>query len=325
MGLIEILTSGFRLVQRRLWLILLPLALDGLLWAAPQISVQGALQSVFALWPQAGLPADASQLLGQYEQLLMGEAERFSLLWLLSNSLTWLNALVPGLPALARPDTAGIEVPLRSLALWTPVVLALGLGLGSAYLTMVASQLLPDPQPIATWVRRSLTLWLRVVVYAFLLLAFLAFSVFLLSLVLAVMLMVSPALAGGVTALAALLASWVFLWIFFMLYFVVAALASDGIGLGAAIVRSANVVARNLWSTLGLVLLTTVILGGFQLIFQRLSQLGPVLAGVSIAGNAFLLTGLTAARLIFYQDRFNRWQTATAAGRKKLQPPSAPF
>lgn len=325
MGLIETLASGFRLVQRRLWLILLPLALDGLLWVAPQVSIQGAVRSVFALWPDAGLPADASQLLTQYQQLLMGEAERFSLLWLLSNSLTWLNALVPGLPDLKHSTATGIEVPLWAIALWAPLVLTVGLGLGSAYLTAVASQLPQDPQPVTTWVRRGLMLWLRVVVYALLLLVVLALSVFLLSLVMAVLLMVAPDLAGSLTAFAALMASWIFLWVFFMLYFVVAALASDNIGLGAAIVRSANVVARNLWSTLGLVLLTTIILSGFQLIFQRLSQSGPVLVAVSIVGNAFLLTGLTAARLIFYQDRFNRWQTAAAQGRDKPQQPAAPF
>jgi hypothetical protein len=50
------------------------------------------------------------------------------------------------------------------------------------------------------------------------------------------------------------------------------------------------------------VILSAVILAGFGFIWQRLAA-NPVGLAVAIGGNAILLTGLTAARLVYYRDR----------------------
>ena len=62
---------------------------------------------------------------------------------------------------------------------------------------------------------------------------------------------------------------------------------------------------------LGLLLLTTLILWGFGLIWQRLASTSLLGALVVIFGNAVLITGLTAARLIFYRERSAQWLAVT--------------
>jgi hypothetical protein len=117
---------------------------------------------------------------------------------------------------------------------------------------------------------------------------------------------VVPGLVNVFSTLVVLTGTWILVGLFLFLYFVAAAIASDGVGLGQAVRRSLVVVMQNFWSTVGLIVLTGLILLGFQFIFQRLAEIGPVAIIASILANAILLTGLTAARLIFYRDRLLR-------------------
>jgi hypothetical protein len=334
-GLIDTLTGGFRIVQRRPWLVLLPLVADLWLWLGPQLAVQSLVDGLLALWSPANLPPDLGQVVGPYRELLTAEGAHFNLWWLLSNSLTWLRLVLPGLVDPAELGTAALrQVPTLSLILWVPLLLVLGLGIGSAFLTAVASQLRvlqPPREPadaggpapsMGFWVRRGLRTWGVATVYGALLAAMLLAAMLLLSLALAPILMVAPQVGSGLTTLLALLIGWLMLWLYFMLYFVVAALVVDGIGLGQALWRSFNVVGRNFWPTLGLVLLTTVILAGFGFIWQRLAAHSPGGMLVAIAGNALLLTGLTAARLLFYKDRSERWLATQPTQPSTAHPPA---
>lgn len=334
MGLIDTLTAGFRTVRQHVWLLLLPLLLDLWFWLGPQLSIRPLIAGILKLWPSAGLPPELEQMSTLYQQTLSEAGTRFNLLWLLNNELTWLNQLLPGLnqPARFTASASPIEVAPLALLLWAPLLLATGLGLGSAFLTSVMSQLpspeganaQDSPKGLRFWVRRGLRTWGLTVVYGVLLLGLLVIVVMMLSLALTAVLLIIPSLGTPLSTLSFLLLGWVVVWTYFMLYFVVAALVSDGVGLGQAIWRSANVVTRNFWPTVGLALLSAVILGGFGFIWQRLAVLSPVGTLVGILGNALLLTGLVAARLIFYRDRYARWQQALAnpgpAPRRSIRP-----
>ena len=143
-----------------------------------------------------------------------------------------------------------------------------------------------------------------VVVYGLILFVLITTLLFVVSLALTPIMMITPQLASALAALVALVIIWAGLWIYLVLYFVVAALVLDGTGLVDSLRRSFYVVTRNFWSSLGLVILTAVILTGFGLIWQRIAVFSPVGIAVAIGGNALLLTGLTAARLVFYRDRY---------------------
>jgi hypothetical protein len=100
-------------------------------------------------------------------------------------------------------------------------------------------------------------------------------------------------------------------WVSFYGVFVVAALAVNQVSVWRAIWNSFNVVLRNYWSTLGLFLLINLIGGGLTILWQQLST-GSWLTFVGIVGNAYVGTGLVTASLIFYQDRYARWQELVA-------------
>lgn len=341
MGLIDTLTGGFKIAQRRPWLVILPVAVDLWLWLGPRLSIQPFIDGLLALLSPANLPPELVQTVGPTQELLAGAGTRFNLWWLVSNSITWLRLVMPGLADPARIGAEQVSaVPTLALILWVPLLLVLGLGLGTAFLTAVASQLkvIPpspasgaeqdkatpaSPAPTAGfWLRRGLRTWGLATVFGAL--AFLVlFAVSLaLSIVMAPVLLVAPQVGAGLTTVVALLFTWMMVWLYFMLYFVVAALVTDGVSLGQAVWRSFNVVSRNFWPTLGLVLLTIVILSGFGLIWQRLAVHSPGGVLLAIAGNALLLTGLTAARLLFYRDRCAAWLATQPNQQPAIHPPN---
>lgn len=321
MQLIDTLSTGFRLVGRRVWLIVLPVVIDLWLLFGPRLSIQPVVDDMMNLWSTDGLPPDLVQTAEPFRQMLAQIGPTFNLWWLLDNSLTWLQTAMPRLSPVL--DITGLqatsEVSWLALLLWTPLIAVIGLGLGSAFLTLIASQMpaVPTPaqepevesvaaekKPRFFWLRRGLRTWSMVVVYGLILFALITTLLFVVSLALTPIMMITPQLASALAALVALVIIWAGLWIYLVLYFVVAALVLDGTGLVDSLRRSFYVVTRNFWSSLGLVILTAVILTGFGLIWQRIAVFSPVGIAVAIGGNALLLTGLTAARLVFYRDRY---------------------
>lgn len=321
MQLIDTLSTGFRLVGRRVWLIVLPVVIDLWLLFGPRLSIQPVVDDMMNLWSTDGLPPDLVQTAEPFRQMLAQIGPTFNLWWLLDNSLTWLQTAMPRLSPVL--DITGLqatsEVSWLALLLWTPLIAVIGLGLGSAFLTLIASQMpaVPTPaqepevesvaaekKPRFFWLRRGLRTWSMVVVYGLILFVLITTLLFVVSLALTPIMMITPQLASALAALVALVIIWAGLWIYLVLYFVVAALVLDGTGLVDLLRRSFYVVTRNFWSSLGLVILTAVILTGFGLIWQRIAVFSPVGIAVAIGGNALLLTGLTAARLVFYRDRY---------------------
>ncbi|MEA3337553.1 MAG: hypothetical protein U9R25_16780 [Chloroflexota bacterium] len=340
MGLIDTITSGFRLVQRRPWLMILPIVIDLWFWLGPHLSVTGLINSTISLLSPAALPPEMAGMMVPYHEMLAEVGQRFDLWWLLDNELTWFNLLLPGLVDPARLGSrAGSDLSSANVLLLAPLLLILGVGLGSAFLTTIVSQLeaisresresdeadTGDEVPATTlafWLKRGLRTWGLLVVYGLILLLLaVAFLVFL-SLGLTVVLLIMPGISAAVSALLVLLVGSAFFWVYLMLYFVAAALVTDGVGLPQALWQSIIVVSKDLWSTLGLVVLVSVILLGFGFIWQRLAVFSPIGVLIGIAGNALLLTGLTAARLIFYQDRYAQWQETLAAQEATVVPPA---
>jgi len=322
--LIDTLSAGFRLVGRRTWLVLLPVLIDLWLLFGPRFSIQPVVNDMLRLWSTDMLPPDLVPRAEPLRQMLTQAGPSFNLWWLLDNSLTWLQSVAPRLsPVLDSGLQVTRDLSWLPLLLWAPLIAVIGLGLGSAFLATIASQM-PAASAAATdssqdesteadeaektprffWLRRALRTWGMVLVYGLILLVLITILLFVVSLALAPIMIMSPQLASALAALVALVVIWAGLWLYLVLYFVVAALVLDGGGLVDSLRRSFYVVTRNFWSSLGLVIITAVILTGFGLIWQRVAVLSPVGIAVAIGGNALLLTGLTAARLVFYRDRY---------------------
>lgn len=344
MGLIDTLSSGFKVVQRRPWLVLLPILLDLWLWLGPRWSIQPLMDDLSGLMTPANLPAELAPAAEPYRELLVAAGANYNLWWLVDNNPAWLRTALPGLaePARWRAAPEIIETPALALALWAPLLLLLGVALGSAFLAAVASQLptpkateggaknepaatgepAPERVPAGLWRRRAVRTFVLAALFGLLLLAALMLTSLVLSVVLTPIFLLAPQAGAGAASLAALLVGWFTALAYFMLYFVLAAIVTDGVGLWQAMWRSINVVYRNFWPTLGLLLLVTLILWGFGLIWQRLASASPLGVLVAIAGNGVLVTGLTAARLLFYRERSARWLASLSAPQAAAKPPT---
>jgi hypothetical protein len=343
LGLIDTLSNGFKVVQRRPWLIVLPVLLDLWLWLGPRWSIQPLADSLLRLLAAQSLPPEMAQLVDPYRELLTAAGASFNLWWLLDNNPTWLSTILPSLaePVRLGAAPAAITGSAAALLLWSPVVLLLGVALGSVFMASVASQLpaqrtdeeeTPDQTANGAaiphqgsgagfWLRRALRTFGLAILFSLLILVLLMMVSLLLSLVMMPIFLISPQAGAGAATLAGLMIGWFAVLAYLMLYFVLAAMISDGVGLRQAIWRSVNVVYRNFWSTVGLLLLLTLITWGFGLIWQRLAAGSTLGVLAAIAGNAVLITGLTAARLIYYQERRTRWLTALMA-QKTAAPPA---
>jgi len=336
LGLIDTLSSGFRVVQRRPWLFLLPVLMDLWLWLGPRWSIQPLMDRLLSWWQFQNLPTELAPAALPYREMMQAIGANFNLWWLMDSNPTWLRTALPGLAEPASLGAAPGVTTIQPLAmlLWAPLLLLLGVALGSIFMAAVASQVAhlraagqpadgsaqppsattPErPTGIAFWLRRALRTFVLAVLLGLAALALLVVVTLLLSLLLTPVLLFAPQIGAGVASMASLLIGWLAVVAYMMFYFVLAAIVSDGGGLRQALWRSFNVVHRNFWSTIGLVLLVTLILWGFGLIWQRLAAASPLGVLVAIVGNAVLITGLTAARLIFYQERCAAWLAALPA------------
>jgi hypothetical protein len=119
--------------------------------------------------------------------------------------------------------------------------------------------------------------------------------------------LVNQELAQGLFSLLWLISLGVGLWVALNTFFTVQALVLQDVGLAQAVWRSFNVVRRNFWATLGLILLSLLIQLGFGQIWQRLAT-GSWQTLLGILGNAYIGSGVLAAVMIFYLDRYQRWR-----------------
>lgn len=289
-GVIDTLSLGFSTITQQLWVLAIPVALDLYLWLGPRLSPLPLIQHVFLSLPSAG-PAI------QWQELLEG----FNLFSLLVSAIL----AVPSLMAGATTDS-----PLGQMVIeidgglpfvgWVLALFPLGLLLGCLYLGLMAQKV--RQEPYSPLLSRVWGYWLRVIL---LLLIFAGGAVLLgfpLAMGLALVSLLSESLA---TILSTLLLA-LLLWVGFYLFFVIDAIVISDVGPLSAIRNSINVVRRNFWSSLGLIILINVIGMGLSFIWRALGA-KPWGLALGIVGNAYIGSGLAAASLIFYRDRYTSW------------------
>ena len=307
LGVIDSLSAGLNLVSQRLWIILIPVLLDLWYWRGPRLSIAPLLNQIKQLImrsvPQEVPAAPVS--IEMAVSMLDIWGERLNLFSLLSTS-------VLGVPSLMASGVAGqgriVEVSSWAMlvGLAVPLLLA-GLAIGCLYLTLIVQGVRFKPTTPADLLRQAGAMWLRVVALGLLLLLLTFF------LVLPFLFMVSllTFLSGGLASFLLGIFYVGVIWLTLYLFFVIDAIAINEVGPVRAIWNSVNVVARNFWSALGLIVLIYVLGLGLSLIWIRLAEAHPMGTLLAIAAHAFIGSGLAAAGLIFYRDRYLRWQNQT--------------
>jgi len=346
---IDALGHGFQTVARRWWLILIPVLLDALLWMGPSISVQELAQEAIATFEGelAALPAEGGDLwlteVGETLGQAMAEYNVFSALRVgmlgIPSLLIWGSARLGALSSyegmwvwflqiLNLPDLldavprAPFALPavwqVQSEGIWLLLTLGfslLGTAIGCIYLTSLnpASSSRDDEEEDDEAALQRPSFWARVGKLAarfvlFWLLRTVVLVLLGIPFVLALGLL--SMISGQLMLLFASITIGLFLWLSFYGTFVLAAMVVNDVSVLRAIWNSIGVVLRNFWSTLWLFILINLISGGLTILWQQVSH--GAWTGLAIIGNAYIGTSLIAASLLYYQDRYTRWQEALA-------------
>jgi hypothetical protein len=331
LSIIHSLSGGFDAITKRIWLISIPALLDLYLWMGPRLSIYSLVERALSL---VALPPNVSQeellVLAETKELLEQASQSFNVFsFLVIRKLSmpslispnpWLETLgitlnisslvtfqAPEASFLSRPLPV-IEVRSEFLLLGLYVLLSLvGMLIGCSYLGLIAQEVRDTQVNVAHVLQRVWIWWARVTLIALLLfMGFLMLGVPLLVLI-ALVSVLSRNLAQLIGNFLIISSLWVGIWLYIYLFFFVNALILNDTGILRALWDSFNVVRRNFWSTVGLMLLMGLIGAGFSIIWRMLStnSWGTLLA---IVGNAYIGSGLAAASLTFYRDKYVAWQ-----------------
>jgi hypothetical protein len=325
-SLIDTMSEGYAAINRRPWLMLLPLLLNLYIWFGTQLSFAPLLADPSAL---ARLGARSAE-----QSAAAAEQMRKIGIFDMRQAITWLNfvptltmykinstdtdclslgmSLICQVPPLA-PDRDTIKVYDVGGALLAFMLLnLLALPLSAIFLTQVAAAVRGDRAALSTSAQRAWRAMLALLGKVGVLvgvglarglpLAFLSFMLMLLSQALGWLMI-------GVI--------WILIfWLSIYLGFANEAIAVSGVGPLRALHASFNIVRRNFWSTLGFLALYWLISAGSGMLWLNIAQGSTVGLIVAITGSAYLGSGLLAARMAFYREQLRRWQNAVATVRR---------
>jgi hypothetical protein len=306
--LMSALTSGFNLVAGHVYLLLLPIGLDFLLWFGPHFSLKALLQPVIEDW------LNGIQMMGGSEMLNMTSS--IQVLWevLLErfNLLSFLSTFPVGVPSL-MVGTAPVQNPLGTPAVydvssWSQAVSGwllfslLGLVMGSLYFGMVARSTVSPNEPFA--LARAVWDTGQVILLTLLLIMLLILLTIPVTLVTTILAMISP----GLAQLALLLMSFILLWLFLPLVFSPHGIFAARQNVLRSMLISARMV-RLLFPGIGLFLLSVLILAQGMGYLWRIPDESSWLMLAGILGNAFISTGLLAASFVYYRGAISWVET----------------
>lgn len=311
-GVIETLSAGFELVNKMIWIMLLPIVVDILLWKGPLLSIAPAFKSLLAAYADAlpqqlQQPEVSSSILGErvqsFEQLRQGleaAAEHFNLLSLLVTNI----AVVPSI-GFTSQEVAEWVITISQPATIIAVAIVLelvGVLLGVLYLGLLAQQVRDgriDPLRLARSVWRY---WLSIVGFLLIVLGAALFVGVPAGLFAGVMFVISAGLGAGLMAVFATLLNVGLMLAMVYLFFLPDAVVVSEVGPIRAVSNSVKVVAGNFWSAIGLIVITFIIVAGTRVIWEYLSaETWGIVA--AMVGNAYIASGLSAASMLFYKTR----------------------
>jgi hypothetical protein len=309
-GVIDTLSTGYRTLNKHLYLLLVPVILDLFYWLGPRLSVRElAQQTLQAMDRATASPAlsvtteQAAQSLEMLKGTIEGLGNGLNLFSLLSTALSIPSLLTS--QDMQAPAWLGVVVE-RSITTGTELLglagllFVLGVAVGAVYLGL-AAQVARDGQVILSIVaQRVMSYAVRYVGLVLMLVILLIFVGLPASLIIGLVALLSP-LVGSVL----IMLVWAgFLWLFVNLFFTVDALFISEVGPLQAVLSSITVVRLSTSSAMGLFLITMVISLGMSYVWSALGT-SEIATLVGIAGNAYIGTGMTLAGMTFYRDRIN--------------------
>jgi hypothetical protein len=306
-GVFGSLKAGFNVVSSNVLLIVMPLAIDLVLWLGPRLSVSKVLGPLYTLlFEQAkgGLttPEDVKRL-AAFQDLFTEGLKRFNLLSLIARLQTFpvgVSSLLARTMPVDSPvggDTI-IQVPsLLSVLGAMFLLIVAGWIAGGLYFGWVSNTVLADSAAKIS-PRNAVLQTLILSVVWFLALVILSIPV---ALLLTVLTFISPALASGALFVMLLLSFWLIVPLFFTPH----GIFVRGQNAFRSIVTSFKM-ARFTLPTSGMFVFSTFILSTGLNYLWSVPKSNSWMTLVGIGGHAFITTALLAASFLYYRD-MNIW------------------
>lgn len=306
------------MVNRRLWVLLLPLLLDLLLAFGPGISATQVVDSALATMEEAtaeqgagGLSAAELQgaLAAPREALArFRDANLFGVLAWQLPSLISATSSTP-LPALRGAAFAQVENGWM-LAGWVIGLAMLSLLSASFYMAAIAQPLRGDTQAAGALLHQAVKGWLKLLLLYGALVVLSVPAGGTMIILLAVLGLLGPAVvsfaSGATLALVMTLA--------FYLFFVDDAVFVTSALPWRAVWYSVRVVWGHFWSAVAFILLVNLILVGTPLAWRLLLEQDVAAASIgAMAGHAYIATGLVASGMVFLKQRLPTGRRPVAA------------
>ena len=303
------LRHGFNAVSSHVWLILLPLMLDLVLWLGPRLSVGTLVNPFFKLafsqMRTTMTSASDLQRFAVYQSAFNEMVERFNLLSLIGRLQTFpvgisslLAQTMPVQNPLGSPDVVQItSLPgFLGLAFLFTVV---GWGMGGLYFRSVSGIALGDANRV-TMISLSWAI-LQTLILSFLWVVGLIVILIPTMVVFTFLTLLSPLLASGILLIALFFSFWLIVPLFFTPHGIFVRRQNAFYSIFTSLKMARFTLPTSALFVLCVFLLTT-----------GLNYLWSVPTGdswmllVGIAGHAFITTALLAASFVYYRD-MNAW------------------
>jgi hypothetical protein len=299
-SLIDSIGTGYRVLNSRLWVLIIPLVLDAiLLLGTPPLYATPLLEEL-RRQAEAGLQELPTEQREAWQQQLEGFQEASARD--LRGQFAWLN-WVPTRVDDEQATRAGLTIDsLRGLALAVLQINLVALLLSGIFLAPLADGVRQEATTLSGWSGGAGRVVLGVLCYVGIVLgASITLGLPFLVLI-ALLLALGPGAALVVLAIAAILLQMLVFAGYVYCGFAVEAILIDRIGPLRALGRSFRLVQHNFWSAIGLIGVLLLINEGMVVIWQQIDERLPGRL-LAIVGTAYIGAGLTAARMVFYRER----------------------
>ena len=325
-SLIDTISEGYAAINRRPWLIVLPLLLNLYIWFGTQLSFAPLLTDMATLVRLNAGPAQQSAAAAEQIRSVGGLDMRQPIAWLnfiptltmyaiRSTDTDCTPTVVPfvcAVPPPLAPERDTIRVyNLGGVVLSVLLLNILVLPLSAIFLTQLAAAVRSDRAGLRTSAQRAWRAMLALLGKIGVLVGVgLALGLPFIFLLLMLTFFSQPLGLFMASVLVIVL-----FWLGIYLGFANEAIVVSGVGPLRALHTSFNIVRRNFWGTLGFLALSWLITVGSGVLWLNLAAGSTAGLIVAIVGSAYLGSGLLAARMAFYRERLRRWQNAVAAVR----------
>ncbi len=299
--LINAFIAGFNTVASHVYLLLLPVAFDLLLWFGPRLRLQGLLGPVVDDTTRYLLEmnsADLASRLTSVGQIYSEVLKRFNLVSLMRTFPIGVPSLLASQSPLDNPFGAAQVFEIKSMlsaGVWMAAIMLIGFVLGCLYFNLLARTTIEgktsfDFSKFLTQVGLTLLLTVGLIV----LLVVLSIPGLLLMSVFAV---INPGLAD----IAMIVIFFILLWLLVPLIFTPHGIYSGQRNLLVSVVTSVRLVRFFLPGT-GIFFLFAILISQGLDILWRMPPASSWMTAVGIFGHAFIYTSIFAASFIYFRN-----------------------